>query len=604
MEQVINAMQVESPTSTARSFSWDSLPVEIRQQTLSWVILPSSGKRCNGPKVARFATVCREWQEIVETYTFRRLVLDPSSLSELAAIVRRNDSCLGYIRKLWLQVKLARYNCPACDKPEDKTTQYYNNMIFTTCIQSLLETLKLWDPARHGVWGVTLTLSISSPSDTEHRLNRFEMKDDYPFLYAEDLDLKPSIFDFHKMNADNPLNIYFHGGGLPPLYNEHVKRIQGTPLRLQAQRNDRGRFVNNHKASLPAVPMIKGLVIRRQFPREIHVGSLSRLLGQSFIALKWFRFERTISLNPCQQMSFDRGFQLQLLPSLPTTLRQLSLTQWEISKTEFIDYVYDKSGSQISPHAEEYLPQEMAKLSKRLEHFCPPWQMDTAAFLQLIIKPGKPSDMAERKSSLKRVVLRCPLPNLEHSGRDFVRLVILAAKAALHSLPQLEVMELWGTCADGEESAAYIFRYVYEISRASIVWRSLGNTMLAQTRVLAQWGEVAREHHQTILTSDVAPFLETKMDVVKSKGTCIFQHLLLKDLVFDPITQKHLEIEAHLSPSQLSDPLNANDSSPELLPIDLEEVNGAEMDDDLASLGAEMVDLEARRTALIRKLYG
>lgn len=74
--------------------------------------------------------------------------------------------------------------------------------------------------------------------------------------------------------------------------------------------------------------------------------------------------------------------------------------------------------------------------------------------------------------------------------------------------------------------------------------------------------------------------------------------------MFDPITQKHLEIEAHLSLSQLSDPPNANDSSPELLPIDLEEVNGAEMDDDLASLEAEIADLEARRTALIRKLYG
>ncbi|KAL6796996.1 hypothetical protein J3E68DRAFT_402430 [Trichoderma sp. SZMC 28012] len=604
MEQVINMMQVESPTSTAGPFSWDSLPVEVRQQILSRVILPSSGKRCNGLKVARFATVCREWQEIVETYTFRRLVLDPSSVSKLAAIVGRDDARLGYIRNLWLQVKLARYTCPACDKPEDKATQYCNNMIFTTCIQSLLETLKLWDPARHGVWGTTLTLSISSPSDTEHRLNRLEMKDDYPFLYAEDLDLEPSIFDFHKMNAANLFNIHSHGDGLPPLYNEHVKRIQGTPLRLQAQRNDRGRFVNRHKTSLPAVPMIKGLVIRRQFRREIHVGSLSQLLSQSFIALKWFRFERTISLNPCQQMSFDRGFQLQLLPSLPTTLCQLSLTHWEIPKNELLDYVYDNSGSQISLHAEEYVPHEMAKLSKRLEYFCPPWQMDTSAFLQFMIKPGKPSNMAERKSSLKRVVLRCPLPNLEHSGRDFVRLVILAAKVALHSLPQLEVMELWGTCVEGEESSAYIFRYMYELSRASIVWRSLGNTMLAQTRILAHWGKVAREHHQTILTSDVAPFLETKMDVAKSKGTCIFQHLLLKDLVFDPITQKHLEIEAHLSPSQLSDSLNANDSSPELLPIDLEEVNGAEMDDDLASLEAEIADLEARRTALIRKLYG
>lgn len=179
-------------------------------------------------------------------------------------------------------------------------------MIFTTCIQSLLGTLKLWDPARHGAEGLALMLSASSPSDTEHRFNRCEIKDGYPFHYAEDLDLAPGVVHFHRTNMADSFRRLFHRGCPPPLQSGHVKRVQGAPLRLQPRRGERGRFSSQHK-SLPAVPMIKGLVIRRQFRREIQVGSLSWLLSCSFVALEWFRFERTVSPEPHKQISFDQG---------------------------------------------------------------------------------------------------------------------------------------------------------------------------------------------------------------------------------------------------------------------------------------------------------
>lgn len=179
-------------------------------------------------------------------------------------------------------------------------------MIFTTCIQSLLGTLKLWDPVRHGPEGLALTLSASSPSDTEHRFNRCEIKDSYPFHYAEDLGLTPSMAEFHRMNIADPFSHYFHHGSPPPLHSGHHKRWQGTPLRLELQRGERGRFVSQYKG-LPAVPMIKGLVMRRQFRRDIHVRTLSWLLGRSLVALEWFRFERTISPDPHRQISFDQG---------------------------------------------------------------------------------------------------------------------------------------------------------------------------------------------------------------------------------------------------------------------------------------------------------
>lgn len=179
-------------------------------------------------------------------------------------------------------------------------------MIFTTCIQALLETLKRWDPTRHGTAGLTLMLSASSPSDTEHRFNRYEIKDSFPFHYEEDLDIRPGEFEVGGMSATDALRLHFHRGSPPPLYNGHIARAHGNPLRFQAQSNERGRFIGQYKI-IPATPIVKGLVMRRQFHREISLRALSWMLGRSFVGLEWFRFERTVALDPLRQVAFDRG---------------------------------------------------------------------------------------------------------------------------------------------------------------------------------------------------------------------------------------------------------------------------------------------------------
>lgn len=149
-------------------------------------------------------------------------------------------------------------------------------------------------------------LSASSPSDTEHRIVRCEMKDNYPFHYAEDLDRAGSIVDFHRTNMREPISGLLHLNEFPPMYGGHVSRVQGTPLFLQPQNGKKGLFTSQAK-NLPAVPMVKGLVMRRQFPRDIHIRTLSWLISRSFVALEWFRFEKTISLEHHVQLYFDRG---------------------------------------------------------------------------------------------------------------------------------------------------------------------------------------------------------------------------------------------------------------------------------------------------------
>lgn len=300
------------------------------------------------------------------------------------------------------------------------------------------------------------------------------------------------------------------------------------------------------------------------------------------------------------------GFQLHLLHSLPKTLRQLSFTQWEIPKAEHGDGL-EEVWSEISPHAKAYLPREMAKLSQRLEQFCPPWQMDTATFLQCVIELRESPKIPE--SSLKRIILRCLLSSSDRSRQDFVSQVILAARAAL-SLPQLEVIEVWGTYVGEDESRAYIFRYSYEDGRASIVWRSSGEAMVAEARIIAMWSEVAKKHSSSTLVYNVIPFVETKAEIFNSNGTCIYRHLLLKDLVFDPITQIILENESyewHLdeksNPTQQGDPLNSNLASMTSLSSD-SIMNSLGLDDDIASLQADLIAFDAEVTAFLQQHYG
>ena len=115
-----------SPSITITTSSWTSLPVEIRQMILRLVCPPIPGRPHKGSpgssKVARFAAVCQEWQVFFEACTFRRLVVDPDSVDEFDAVMKRDDTRLGYIRKLWLRVQLPKYDCPDCDKAEDHET--------------------------------------------------------------------------------------------------------------------------------------------------------------------------------------------------------------------------------------------------------------------------------------------------------------------------------------------------------------------------------------------------------------------------------------------------------------------------------------------------
>jgi hypothetical protein len=106
-------------SSTTRYF-WNSLPPEIRLLILRCIALNFESKET--VRASSLATVSREWRSFFEGETFRRIALASPDLPAFSKVVGgKNAIRLGYIRNLYLRIRLAEYTKRIYDKPESAT---------------------------------------------------------------------------------------------------------------------------------------------------------------------------------------------------------------------------------------------------------------------------------------------------------------------------------------------------------------------------------------------------------------------------------------------------------------------------------------------------
>jgi hypothetical protein len=154
------------------------LPTEVRRMILEALVK-------NGCELARFATVSREWQAVIEPHTFKRIKVTSSRIAELDDMTRRNRSHVEY---LWLCVELERYDCDTCSPDgEDDEVPMFNSaaddLLIQTTIQSLLLALSTWD--RNS--SLTLDISVYSTSDPEHWFKYLTFEPDGDEMMLHDL---------------------------------------------------------------------------------------------------------------------------------------------------------------------------------------------------------------------------------------------------------------------------------------------------------------------------------------------------------------------------------------------------------------------------------
>ncbi|KAH6613625.1 hypothetical protein B0J18DRAFT_61207 [Chaetomium sp. MPI-SDFR-AT-0129] len=259
----------------ANMLQWSSFPAEIRL-----MILELLGQENGG--LASYASVCKEWMEVIEKTNFSRLKLRPSCLDDLEHMVGRRKRI---VRHIWLNIELRSYTCRSCQWPESASWSSSNNSIISGATSKLFTILATWDATGDGL---TLELSTQSPSDAEHWF-----KDSYFGTEDEDGNV---IFE-----SENQAQERIHD----PRHGWIDGQQVASPTQLAVQRLY-GWVWLSFKEELPILHVVTKLVLRRQCRRRIFNRAL-RLLLDKLPRLECMVYEPWQCWDRMEQQCFDEG---------------------------------------------------------------------------------------------------------------------------------------------------------------------------------------------------------------------------------------------------------------------------------------------------------
>lgn len=224
-----------------RSWSpWDYLPAEIRIRILEKV---ANQKH---PGWASLASVCREWQCVLEKINFHKISLQVSCLDDFALLSPQKREL---IRHIYFRVELPRYTYRCCSKHRSHLNDV--GPLVTNAISKLFSILSIWESAGN----LALELNAYSPSDCEHWFKNIHLSTDN---VDHEGDATPTA-GTGTLGTDSKHG-WIKGKQLYPPQRQAIQRLF-KPIRLKLQE------------SSPQVKAVTHLIIRRQLRRCISLKS-------------------------------------------------------------------------------------------------------------------------------------------------------------------------------------------------------------------------------------------------------------------------------------------------------------------------------------------
>lgn len=121
----------------------------------------------NSPGAAQYAGVCREWQDLVERWTFRNLRLDRARLADVDRILCRRRQ--AYVCTVDFNVELEPYGREVYGEFETAEENARNSSLFSETLRLFFDVFSRWAPGSNGVHrgraGILLCITAFSPSD-------------------------------------------------------------------------------------------------------------------------------------------------------------------------------------------------------------------------------------------------------------------------------------------------------------------------------------------------------------------------------------------------------------------------------------------------------
>lgn len=420
--------QVPQPSK----INWADMPLELRE-----MILEALEDSLQGGKTASYASVCKEWNRILEPYIFKRLKLSLKRIQEFKKIV--TDRRRPFVQFIWFRFERAVY--------QDEL----DNVKFSYAIFHLFQTLSEWGERNKGHPGIVLELSAFSVADPWH-----SMKDTVP-KELKDVDVTEDSDALNTMYEKSPLR---RMRGL----SEEAKSQQAMSISFYRPLD----FPSVLEMPFPTVHLITDLTVRRQ----MHSGFFTRYIGRLIKALPRLEF---LTFEP-SSTSFLQGHGWgglglnpniqaveKVLNQIPFSIRRLQLFEDDIS-------LYSNNGRSRIGTDRHALGRLVANISqeKEPEALACCFIIDASDFFADFWAPQitRAPDKKLGWTKLTSLVLTSSLITPSSTGR--VPALLLAAARAARHMPSLEIMELY----NAETAYGGIFAYIHDEEGSIIRWES------------------------------------------------------------------------------------------------------------------------------------
>lgn len=235
---------------------WDRWPRAVRLVFLEALLE-------DGYRLAEFATVSREWQNVIEQHNFARIKLTPPRLADFGSMVRRNRSLVNYI---WLCVELEPYSSLEAYSGDSQFISQGDLSLVAKTIRSLFTELSGWGPSGE----LLLDISIHSPSDSDYLLKYLTFVPDTPSNECLGLG------DWNHINTagQNWNNWSAAGNADKPIR----KTLNSIYLDDSSPDDDILDREFDWWDRLPDVPAVTGLLLRQQTRRRWFSSTLEEML--------------------------------------------------------------------------------------------------------------------------------------------------------------------------------------------------------------------------------------------------------------------------------------------------------------------------------------
>ncbi|KAL6694639.1 hypothetical protein J3F84DRAFT_50422 [Trichoderma pleuroticola] len=399
-----------------------------------------------------YATINREWQDVIEKENYNKLNLEVPCLDELNVMVPCHKRHL--VKHIWFQVEIPKDATACCARWNPPPSNI--SKIVSQAITKLFTTLSVWDQG-----SLTLELNVVSPSGSLHWF-------------------KPLYFSNDRVEGDDgpmtndPRHGWVNGKQISFAPEEAVRRAF-RPIKLDT---------SFEREPLPSVTCATSFVIRRQLRRCISPAGLSAML-EALPFLEHMSYEPR-ALHEGASIERRRGHVAALRHAMLQRLskRVTSLVVFQDTR-DFYNVLPPQHPSRgPSPPTidciaiRDGLGDMLARKSRGLKHLAVSFMVDARD----VLRHCRPSSTWPR---LKSVALTSQLLR-DHPDTGSIEALRCRAAALAKRMPALDTLVLW----NGAKGHACAFIYRVRGSRASVAWRGTWRLEMSG-HVLEAWNSVA-----------------------------------------------------------------------------------------------------------------